>query len=262
MAAAASAAVSPAPPVPSTTTSTSWSQDMDLAIPSAQQLRTTVRAASITASLPRSTTSSRCEIRLMQVGGEVPGGVHRDRQAVGVRLDLAVGHDPALLAGLGDQTPARRARRHARQQRDPGRAAVQRVAAALVEGQLVGDLGRARSPRSPPADRPRRPAATPWCRARRPVRAGSAGSAGARCGRTTRRARPGPPPTGSGRPRPWRRAGTGQRAQQPVGDGAVHADLVGDLLHGQTGRGRRDQLQCGEPAGQGLGTGPERRHWS
>src|ERR1700683_5269039 len=80
-AAAVNAAVSPAPPLPSTTTSTSWSQDTPrypFSSPSAHLQLTHLQlnsadnwlAALMTASLPRITTSSRWEMRLMQVGGD------------------------------------------------------------------------------------------------------------------------------------------------------------------------------------------------
>src|SRR5262245_61053855 len=74
LAAAVSAAVRPAPPLPSTTTSTSSSHSVIVAPPppTDPQLRIadSSPAALMTESLPPNTTSSRCEIRLIQVGGD------------------------------------------------------------------------------------------------------------------------------------------------------------------------------------------------
>ena len=145
----------------------------------------------------------------MHAGGDGDIAMHRHRQTVGVRLDFAVGDHPALLAGAA---PPDRVR--------PAAAAGWPAARCLRHPDRAGNgcpretptdrgPGSARSRRWPPAGRPRRPAATPLCRDRRPGRAGSARSVAARCGRTTHRAAPGRPPGGSGRPRPWRRIGIG-----------------------------------------------------
>ncbi len=164
----------------------------------------------MTASLPRITTSSRCEIKLMQVGGD--GG----RRCTGTARPYVFGSiSPWVIThscsrALDNELAFVRARGHARQQCDARGSPVQRVAAALVEGQLVGDLGgddhRDGYLLVALGDEQRHRGA----RDRRPARAGSAGSAGAHCGRTTRRAPPGPRPAGNGRPRPWRRTGTGK----------------------------------------------------
>ena len=78
----------------------------------------------------------------MHVGGDGGRPFHGHGESVGVRLDLAVGDHPALLAGLRNEVPLTGPRRHARQQRDSGRPAVEGIAAALVEGQLVEHVGR------------------------------------------------------------------------------------------------------------------------
>ena len=67
--------------------------------------------------------------------------MHGDCQTIGVRLDLTVGDHPALLAGAHDQIAFVRAGGQAGQQRDTRGAAIERVPAALVKGQLVGNLG-------------------------------------------------------------------------------------------------------------------------
>jgi hypothetical protein len=47
----------------------------------------------------------------------------------------------------------------------------------------------------------------------------------------------------------------GQRAQQAIGDRPMHADAVGNLLHGQSRGSISHQLQRIEPPGQRLRTG-------
>ena len=158
-------------------------------------------AALMTASLPPMTTSSRWEMRLMHVGGD--GG----RRRTGTARPYVFGStSPCVIT-----QPCWRAR--GTRSRSPGRGgmlASSAIPAAPVPADSGCPRGRtvdrrrwsARSPRSPPADRPRRQAATPWCRVRRPARAGAAGSAAGRCCRTTRRVRRARRPTGIGRPRP------------------------------------------------------------
>ena len=52
----------------------------------------------------------------------------------------------------------------------------------------------------------------------------------------------------------------GQRREQAICDGPMHPDLVGELLHCESGRGSRHHLQRGQSPGQGLRASPRTRH--
>ena len=89
--------------------------------PSQLRMSDSSSAAAMTASRP-------LEQHVLAVRDEVDAGrrrgrqpVHRHRQAVGVRLDLAVRDHPTVLAGERDQITLARARRHAGQQCDARR---------------------------------------------------------------------------------------------------------------------------------------------
>ena len=166
-----------------------------------------------------------------------------------------------------NQVAFARPRRHARQQRDAGRAAVQRVAAALVERQLVEDDrrhdDRDRHLLIALGDEQRHRA----CRVRRRACAGSARSAAARCCRTTRRAPRARRPAGSGRPRPWPRAGTepawtaaGRRScgarrcrRRPVGRSGPIGDVATSC---SAAKPLANVCEPGAPVGAALGLAP------
>src|SRR6476646_709768 len=134
--AAVSAAVRPAPPVPSTITSTSLSQFVTAAIlsrsSSVQKFGQFFGRGDDGVATPlHEILAVRDQVDAGRRRGWQP--VHRNRQAVGVRLDLAVCDHPTALPGEGDQITLTGPGRHAGQQCDAGGPALERIAAALVE---------------------------------------------------------------------------------------------------------------------------------